>query len=464
MKRTILILILVAAVSTGAWFGLSKLRETQAAKAETKFETVEVVRGDLESSVGGTGTVQSNQSGVVSWQTTGIVGEMAFRTGSTVREGQRLAVLRESSLPQSMILARADLVEAQRALERLNESDVARATAYQNLVAAQKELDSANTQRLSKEYRRGSDSTIKQREADLILAQDAFNRATDLWNLYSGRDDSDVGKANALSNLAAAQKALDRARANLDYVQKMPNDTEVNEADARIQVAEARFKDAQAEWDRLKSGPDAQDIAAAEARILAIQNTLAMDKLTAPFAGTITEVKGKPGDLVQPGTPAYRIDDLSRLVVNVDIPEVDINRIAVGQETALTFDAIRDRTYRGRVVEVAQVGTNAGGVVNFTIKVELENPDEAIHPGMTAAVTIATEQAKDVLLIPYRAVRLQDGKYFTYVLRDGVPVKTAIVLGLSSDNESEVREGLKEGDLIVLNPPADVEMRMQRGF
>lgn len=458
MKRTLLILFLVAALTVGGWFGLSQLRSQQTAQAISQYQTVPVTRGDLSSTVGATGTVRSNQSGMVVWQSSGTVGEMDIALGEPVRQGQVLARLLESSLPQSMILARADLVDAQKALERLTESDVARATAYQKLVEAQKELNTANTRRLSKEYRRGSDSTIQERTADVMLAQDAYNNALDNWNLYSGRDDTDLGKANALSRLAAARKALDQAKANLNYVQTMPDDVEVAAADARIQLAEANLKDAQNEWDRLKEGPDAREIEAAEARILAIQNTLSMDKITAPFAGTITEVKCQPGDPVSPGTQAYRIDDLSRLLVDVAVTEVDINRIKPGQEATLTFDAIQNTEYRAKVVEVAQVGSNVSGVVNFNVILELLEADDQVRPGMTAAVTVNTEQAKAILLVPNRAIRLNQGQYYVYILKNGLPVRTNITLGLTSESDAQVLSGVSEGDLIVLNPPTQLQM------
>jgi HlyD family secretion protein len=264
-------------------------------------------------------------------------------------------------------------------------------------------------------------------------------------------------RANALSRLAAARRALERAQANLNYVQTMPNDNEIAQADARIQVAEARLQDAQREWDRIKEGPDADDIAAAEARIKAIEVTLGLVDLEAPFNGTITEVLGKVGDQVQPGTIAYRLDDLGRLLVDVQITEVDINRIQPGQPVTLSFDAIQGIEYSGVVVEVGRVGTSLQGVVNFNITIELTNPDAKVRPGMTAAIIIATDQLPGVLLVPNRAVRLREGKYIVYLLQGGIPTATNITLGLTSDQFSEVLEGLKEGDTLVLNPPAEFQ-------
>ncbi len=165
-----------------------------------------------------------------------------------------------------------------------------------------------------------------------------------------------------------------------------------------------------------------------------------------------------PGDLVSVGTVAMTLDDLSRLLVDVEVSEVDINRVAAGQPVSLTFDGIPGRTYTGQVTEVGLTGTLAQGIVNFQVTVEILDADESVRPGMTAAVNIVVEQIEDVLLVPNRAVRVQDGQRIVYVLRNSQSVAVPIVLGASSDAESQVVEGdLAVGDLIVLNPPLELE-------
>ena len=95
------------------------------------------------------------------------------------------------------------------------------------------------------------------------------------------------------------------------------------------------------------------------------------------------------------------------------------------------------------------------GVVSFTVTIELTDADELVKPGMTAAVNVVVEEVKDVILIPNRAVRLVDGNRVVYVLVDDQPVQVKVQLGSSSDLESVVVDGdIKEGDLIILNPPS----------
>ena len=222
-------------------------------------------------------------------------------------------------------------------------------------------------------------------------------------------------------------------------------------------VAEARLADAQREWERVKDGPSADDIRAAEARVAAAQATLEMAQVTAPFTGTITAVNIKPGDQVTAGTLGFRLDDLSQHLVDVDLSEVDINRIQVGQPAMLNFDAIPSVEYTGEVIEIGEVGTSVQGVVNFPVTLVLANTNGEIKPGMTAAVNIVVDQLENVLQVPNRAVRVINGQRVVYLLQDNQATPVAITLGVSSDLYSEVLDGeIKAGDLVVLDPPTYV--------
>jgi len=101
------------------------------------------------------------------------------------------------------------------------------------------------------------------------------------------------------------------------------------------------------------------------------------------------------------------------------------------------------------------VGTVTPNGVVYTVTVEILNPDDQLLPGMTAAANIVISQIKDVLIVPNRAVRSVDQNLVVYILKNNIPTPVTIKLGASSDTESEIISGdVKEGDLIVLNPPS----------
>jgi HlyD family secretion protein len=235
-------------------------------------------------------------------------------------------------------------------------------------------------------------------------------------------------------------------------------DEEIAKADADLALKEAQYNDAKRAFDRISNGPNKDDLAAAQARVDAVQATLDMARLTTPFTGTVTESDPLPGDQVSAGEMAFRVDDLNNLLVDVELSEVDINSVSVGQPVTLTFDAILNKTYNGTVTEVAQAGNVSQGIVNFTVTVRLSDADEAVKPGMTAAVNIVVKEINDAVLVPSRAVRLVNNNYVVYILKDGMPQQVTIRLGSSSDTMSVVVGGdLNVGDEVILNPPASLQ-------
>ncbi len=458
MKKKIIILLILAIAGTGIFFAVRYAQENASKNLASSFQTVEVTRGNLTSLVGATGTVRSNQSALMSWMTNGNIEDINYELGDLIQTDQILASLSQTSLSQSIILAEADLVNARQNLDNLLNSTLAQAQAQANLANATEALEKAETRKQSKQYQRASQNTIDEAYANYIIALDNAKEWEKRYDNVDHLPEDDPIRAGALAEWAAAKAIAARAEANWRYAQGLPDQNEIDIADGNLALAQAQYNEALREWERLKDGPDPKDIAAAEARIAALEATLDMKNLKAPFSGTITEIRSKVGDQVAPGTISFRIDDLSKLLVDVEIPEIDINRIRQGMSARISFDAINNKEYKGVVTQVAQVANITAGIVNFTITIELTDADESVRPGMTAAVNIIIEEIEDVVIIPNRAVRLLDGQRVVYLLRPGelLPTPVEITIGASSDLQSEIIDGdVKVGDTIVLNPPTE---------
>ncbi len=382
--------------------------------ADAQFQTVKIGQGKLTATVGATGTVRARQSAVLTWQSAGTVEQVNVQVGEPVEKGETLAKLASTSLPQSIILAQADLVDAQKVLDDVIHSDTARAQALIALKDAQDALDEAQNYR------------------------DSLNGKLDL---------------KKITYITIGGHQIPQVK----YYKGYADPETIADADAKLALATAQLEDAQRAYDRVKDGPNKDDIAAAQARVDAAQATLNMARVLSPFKGTVTQAEPLPGDQVVAGAVAFRVDNLSDLLVDVDVSEVDVNNIAVGQPVTLSFDAILDQDYHGKVTEVAQAGDVVSGVVNFTVTVRLADADERVKPGMTAAVNIVVQEIENQLLVPNRAVRLQDGKHVVYILKGGQPQSVEIILGASSETMSVVLEGLKEDDVVVLNPPTQFQ-------
>jgi HlyD family secretion protein len=296
-------------------------------------------------------------------------------------------------------------------------------------------------------------------EATVLLAKIQLDKAQKDFKPWEKKPADNPIRASLYNKLVAAQKNYDSAVRRLNNLKGQGVNADERElAQADLDLAQANLAEAVRKLEELKAGPQAGDIQVLEARIQAAEATLRTRQLRALFTATVTDILVMPGDQVSPGKAAFRLDDLSRLVVDVLISEVDINRIQVGQEVVLTFDAILGKEYSGQVTEVSRVGASTQGLVEFKVSVQLIDPDETVRPGMTAAVNIVINELDDVLLVPNRAVRVLEGKRVVYLLVDSELEPVEITLGASSETFSEVTDGeLKPGDIIVLNPPTEFE-------
>lgn len=448
MKRVFWIILVLVVIAILAFFGIAAARRRQQAAVISDLQTVTASNGSLTATVGATGMVHASQTAILAWSTSGNIADIPVAVGDLVTTGQVLATLDRASLSQSIILAQADLINGQKALDDLLNDQTAAAQSLLALYSAQQAIYTAERAMDRFEGDTYKDDLDDARQ-EVIDAKDDLEAAQEDFEPYADWDETNTTRQRYEQEVIDAQNAYDEAVRVVDLLE-----LEKQVAQATLDSAHATLDAAQRAYDRVKEGPNADDITVLEARIAASQASLDLAQLTAPFAGTVTEVNVKPADRVAPGATAIRIDDLARLEVDVQVSEVDINRIQVGQPVTLSFDAILDKEYHGSVTQVARVGNVLQGVVQFNVTVELTDADEDVRPGMTAAVNIIVEQLDDVLLVPNRAVRLVDGKRVVYILQNGQLETVNITLGATSDTSSEVVDGnLRVGDLIVLNPP-----------
>ena len=405
-RRTWIIIGIVAAILLVAIIVVNRN-----GKKQTTYQTAPVARGSLIATVGATGSVRAKQSAVLTWWTTGVVDKVNVIVGDHVSRTDVMASLDKVSLNQSVILAEADLANAQKTLDDLLKSDTARAQSLRTLDDAEKAYKNAYNYRLG------------------------LNGKIDIVDTY-----------------------LDHGVPRVRYTRGYADAETISVADEKLALAKAKLDDARRTVDRLINGADPVDVTAAKARVSAAQATLITAYIIAPFDGTVTQAVPAVGDEVSAGKVAFRIDDLSHLLVDVQVSEVDINTVTVGQDATLTFDAIvgRDAPYHGKIVQVSQAGDTVQGVVNFVVTVELTDADELVKPGMTAAVNVVIKEQKDVVLIPNRAVRLVNTERSVYMLVNNQPKLIKVQLGSTDGANSVLVSGdIKEGDLIILNPPSN---------
>ena len=444
MKRVVGVFLALAVLAAGGWLWWHN-HQTPAPKSP--WQTSVLAKGTLESTVSVSGTVRARQSATLRWQIQGVVGKVAVAAGDHVRRDQVLAVLRDDQWPQALLQARVSLLNAQKQLQDLRDAASLRyAQALQQLAQAKRQRDRAQNH---------YDWIVNWDDED---AQQEYKK----WHnmvISIQHDLNDPRTPPQLQDALRAQLELAKrqeqiAKANLDG----PSDLDLQEAEANLTLAKAQVEQAEREVARWKDGPPADQVSILEAQIAAAQATLDMARLTAPFGSVVTDAQVREGNVVAPGQVAFRLDDLGQLLVDVGLSELDVAQVEVGQQATLAFDALPSRTYHGIVSETALAGEAArgGGSVTFRATVRLTDADEAIRPGMTAAVSIRTAHLEDVLLLPLRAIRMRDGTPVVFVLRAGQPQPVKVRLGATSDEYAQLLDGdLHVGDQIVLNPPTE---------
>jgi HlyD family secretion protein len=501
-KKGILIAGIVIVIIAG-FFGYRAYASSQAS-AVTELQTTTIERGSVTATLSASGNTHSGQSATVVWQASGKVDDITLRPGDLVEEDQVLASLDPNTLSTEMIQAKQDLIDAQQALDDLLNSKLGQAEALQAVEDAQKALDSlkqtaaeessqaqlalaeaqdalvhAQRTRNAMNYPHSSDKlVIEKAETDYRLAKKAYKQALDDYEQVAKKKLTNPERVQALNRLVTAKQTMDTSFATYNWYLQNYTANDIAQADGELAVAQANLEAAQADWDQLKNGastaevalaeatladaqreyervkdgPSAEDVAAAKAAVDAAQATLDHAQLLAPFSGTITEVDVKTGDLVSSGENAFRIDDLSSLYFDLQISEVDLANLEVGQPATLEFDAIADKVYHGEVTEIGMIGTVSNGVVNYPVTVRVTDADADIRPGMTASVTIVVGQANDVLTVPNKAIRTSGGQQTVTVLFEGQQITLPVTVGLVGDSMSEViSDQLREGDAVVLS-------------
>jgi len=258
---------------------------------------------------------------------------------------------------------------------------------------------------------------------------------------------------NAYNAMKTAELAYFKASRNLNYMigNGYGNNNVVEQEFLAFDVAKATLAEAEATWQTYKDS--SPYIKAAEAKVQALQNTVDSAKIIAPFNGTVTDSLVNQGKTVSSGAEAFQVDNLNSLEISVSVSEVDVNKLAVGQEAEITFSAISGKTYKGVVEQVGSAGSTSSGVVEFYATIKVLDADQKVKPGFSANISIIVNQVQNVLLVPNQAVMTDStsGKSYVIVSANGKMTKVIVEVGLKSDTYTEVTSSnLKEGDTVLV--------------
>jgi membrane fusion protein, macrolide-specific efflux system len=207
------------------------------------------------------------------------------------------------------------------------------------------------------------------------------------------------------------------------------------------------------------------DVKTARVVLTQAEDRLRDSRIVAPASGTAIRCKIEPGEMVIPGVEStfekralLMIADLSRLIVKIELNQIDVAKVRLGQRVTATFDGLPGERFAAHVTEIAPASTKAKELDVFPIKAELDQPDGRIKPGMTADVRIHIEEKPQAIMVPIESVRREAGKAFVKRVVEREKRKhterVEVVLGTQNDRFAEVLSGLHEGEQVLLDPPA----------
>ena len=180
--------------------------------------------------------------------------------------------------------------------------------------------------------------------------------------------------------------------------------------------------------------------------------------ITAPFSGIIGSVNLVEGMVLTSANSTTSINSQrvavikggSLPVVSVSLSEVDVPKVKVGQKVIVTLDSVSGKTFTGKVATVDRVGSTSNNVTSYPANIKLDSSSDAILPNMAATANIILNTLTDVLIAPVTSIEMQNGINYAKVLKNGKQELVEVTLGLSTDDDVEIKSGVTEGQEVVI--------------
>ena len=483
----------VVAAAAGAVFLISGGGNKAASRDVTYAETTPI-RQDVSNSLSGTGTLNPANTYTVKSLVDGKILTGGFEEGDKVEEGDVLYTIDSSDASTNLEKASIALQQAQRSYDKTVDLQYVRA-----------EVDGTVS---SLKVAKGDQVTSGQEVADirdsskmllnlLFPAADAANfsvgQSADVMldgtfetlkgtiTAITGTDELSTGnllvrtvtiRVNNAGGLTTAQAAT----ASVNGVSSIASATFAYQAErtltaqagGTVSAINVQEGDAVSKGDILieLTGDDltesiqsaSESLRSAEISMQNQQDNMSNYTITSPISGTIIEKDAKQGDALTSGSTLCVIYDLSYLEMVINVDELQIGALSVGQKVQITADAVADKTYVGTVTRVSMKGSSSGGTTTYPITIRIDNTD-GLRPGMNANAEIVVAEANNALVVPNAAV-IRGG--YVLVSKKSPSAANAVEdmdapegyvyvkveTGVSDDSYTEIKSGLQEDDTV----------------
>ncbi len=466
----------------------------KAASRDVTYAETTPVRQDVSNSLSGTGTLNPANTYTVKSLVDGKILTGGFEEGDKVEEGDVLYTIDSSDASTNLEKASIALQQAQRSYDKTVDLQYVRAevdgTVSSLKVAKGDQVTSGQEVAVIRDSSKmllnllfpaadAANFSVGQ-SADVVL-DGTFETLKGTITAVTGTDELSTGnllvrtvtiRVNNAGGLTTAQAAT----ASVNGVSSIASATFAYQAErtltaqagGTVSAINVQEGDAVSKGDILieLTGDDltesiqsaSESLRSAEISMQNQQDNMSNYTITSPISGTIIEKDAKQGDALTSGSTLCVIYDLSYLEMVINVDELQIGALSVGQKVQITADAVADKTYVGTVTRVSMKGSSSGGTTTYPITIRIDNTD-GLRPGMNANAEIVVAEANNALVVPNAAV-IRGG----YVLvskkspsaanavedmdaPDGY-VYVKVETGVSDDSYTEIKSGLQEDDTV----------------
>lgn len=483
----------VVAVAAGAVFLISGGGNKAASRDVTYAETTPI-RQDVSNSLSGTGTLNPANTYTVKSLVDGKILTGGFEEGDKVEEGDVLYTIDSSDASTNLEKASIALQQAQRSYDKTVDLQYVRAevdgTVSSLKVAKGDQVTSGQEVAVIRDSSKmllnllfpaaDAASFSVGQSADVML-DGTFETLKGTITAITGTDELSTGnllvrtvtiRVNNAGGLTTAQAAT----ASVNGVSSIASATFAYQAErtltaqagGTVSAINVQEGDAVSKGDILieLTGDDltesiqsaSESLRSAEISMQNQQDNMSNYTITSPISGTIIEKDAKQGDALTSGSTLCVIYDLSYLEMVINVDELQIGALSVGQKVQITADAVGDKTYVGTVTRVSMKGSSSGGTTTYPITIRIDDTD-GLRPGMNANAEIVVAEANNALVVPNAAV-IRGG--YVLVSKKSPSAANAVEdmdapegyvyvkveTGVSDDSYTEIKSGLQEDDTV----------------
>lgn len=412
--RAFIFIVFIAAVITvavlaqkGVFSGGESAKAAKTDKEDKRFKPAE--RGEIRVTIKATGQIEPKSRVRIKSEASGRIESLYISEGDEVLPGDLIAKLDQTN--QKINLRRAELTER---LRKIQFEQVKGSSNKSTIVSLESNVETAKLALEQAELYYGRIKELYEKEYATTQELDEAGRR---------RNDAKI--------------ALEQAKSHLAIQSEEKTEEDARAAEIAWQLAKVDLEDAR------KSLGDAT--------------------IVCPIAGTVLAKNVEEGDTVVSstgvfgeGTTICEIADLAEVQIRASVDEIDIGRVVKGQKVVVEVDAFSLEKFEGLVANIFQQGSSAGGITNFTVIISVDNSDRRLLSAMTANVEIIAQTVENAIIVPYDVVRTDD-ELGTIVYVKGTdargrvkPEKRKVKLGTTDYENTEILEGLEEGELVMV--------------